>query len=383
MNQYNFPTVILSGQGALDEFVVRLTARAHRRVLIVTDRNLANCGIAGELTRRLDEQGVTFNLFTDIDPNPVEANIEAGTAFYQKNGCDSIIALGGGSPMDAAKAIRIMAVHPFPLAQYDDALGGDQLITQPMPPLYAIPTTAGTGSEVGRSAVIVMKATGRKTIFFHPDLTPNLAVLEPTLTVGLSPAVTAATGIDALVHCLEAYLATGFHPMADGIALEGMALVLGSLPVAVDNGNDLDARERMLLAAAMGATAFQKGLGMIHSLAHPLSSRKGMHHGLANALLLPSGTAFLENAELTLPQQERLARVKALFARQGIGNASLQECCSEFIKRVGISSRLANHGVAESDLEALSREAWDDPCHATTMVPVTRKDFLAVYRSAL
>jgi 4-hydroxybutyrate dehydrogenase len=383
MNQYNFPTVILSGRGALDEFVVRLAARAHRRVLIVTDRNLANCGITGELTRRLDEQGVTFNLFTDIDPNPVEANIEAGAAFYQKNSCDSIIALGGGSPMDAAKAIRIMAVHPFPLAQYDDALGGDQLITQPMPPLYAIPTTAGTGSEVGRSAVIIMKATGRKTIFFHPDLTPNLAVLEPTLTVGLSPAVTAATGIDALVHCLEAYLATGFHPMADGIALEGMALVLDSLPVAVDNGNDLDARERMLLAAAMGATAFQKGLGMIHSLAHPLSSRKGMHHGLANALLLPSGTAFLENAELTIPQQERLARVKALFARQGIGNTSLQGCCSEFIERVGISSGLGNHGVAESDLEALSREAWDDPCHATTMVPVTRKDFLTVYRSAL
>ncbi|MBW1898016.1 MAG: iron-containing alcohol dehydrogenase, partial [Deltaproteobacteria bacterium] len=285
MNIYNYPTTILSGQGSLKEFCDRLKEKSHRRPLVVTDKTIRTCGVLDKLIVLLKEREIRFHVFDDTHPNPIEEDVEKGTAAYQENNCDSIIAIGGGSPMDAAKAIKIMAAHPEPLAQYDDAKGGDQKITQPMPPLYAIPTTAGTGSEVGRSAVIILKATGKKTIFFHPDLIPDIAILEPELTAGLPKEITAATGIDAFVHCLETYFAPGLHPMADGIAKEGMELILEWLPKAISDGRDLEARERMLIAAAMGAVAFQKGLGMIHSLAHPLSSRFDIHHGLANALL--------------------------------------------------------------------------------------------------
>lgn len=382
MIQYNFPTTILCGEGALAAFADQLARKSHRRPLIVSDATLLACGLVRRLTDHLDRRGIAFSLFAETDPNPTEADIENGTAVYRQDRCDSLVALGGGSPMDAAKAIRIMSVHPPPMAQYDDALGGDQRITEPMPPLYAIPTTAGTGSEVGRSAVIIMKATGRKTIFFHPDLIPDIAVLDPTLTTGLPPAITAATGIDAFVHSLEAYLATGFHPMADGIALEGMALVLDWLPPAVADGNNLLARERMLLAAAMGATAFQKGLGMIHSLAHPLSSRKGIHHGLANALLLPAAITFLENSDLSSVQRVRLDRVQSLFAERGFGEQTLSQACAAFLDRLGIERGLRDRGVAQEDLEPLSREAFEDPCHGTNMVPVTRRDLLSVYVAA-
>lgn len=382
MNQYNFPTTILCGNGALSEFVDRLEKRDHQRVLVVTDKNLVACGLLDALTKPLETKGIAYSVFDEVHPNPIEADIDKGAAAYQKEGCDSIIALGGGSPIDAAKAIRVMAVHPGPLSQYDESIGGDQRIVHPMPALYAIPTTAGTGSEVGRSAVIILKSSGKKAIFFHPDLTPDLAVLEPALTTGLPAAITAATGIDALVHCLEAYLAPGFHPMADGIALEGLAIVLDWLPVAVEQGDHLIARERMLLAASMGATAFQKGLGMIHSLAHPLSSRFNLHHGLANALLLPAGVVFLEDADLTLEQTARLGQVQLLFAQKG-WEPPLSEACRRLLTSIGIRLGLREEGIQEKDLNMLSREAYDDPCHQTNMVSVNQSDLLSVYREAL
>lgn len=381
MNQYNFPTIILSGQGALTEFVNRLKAKSHQRVLIVTDETLKACGLLDNLTSLLDEQQVAFSLFAETHPNPVEEDVVKGTAVFKDTQCDSIIAFGGGSPMDAAKAIKIMAAHSSPLAQYDDAKGGDQMITEPMPPLYAIPTTAGTGSEVGRSAVIILAETGKKAIFFHPDLIPDIAVLEPQLTAGLPPHLTAATGIDAFVHNLEAYLSPGLHPMADGIALEGIELVLDWLPKAVDDGQNLKARERMLIAAAMGATAFQKGLGMIHSLAHPLSSRYNMHHGLANALLLPAGISFIEASDLNTDQRSRIDRVRSLFEKRGI-NGSLADCCRQFVESLGISLGMSGHGVLKSDLKALSIEALADPCHQTNMIPVGLDDLLNVYRAS-
>jgi len=252
-----------------------------------------------------------------------------------------------------------------------------------MPPLYAIPTTAGTGSEVGRSSVIIVKDTGKKTIFFHPNLIPDIAVLEPELTAGLPKHITAATGIDAFVHCLETYFAPGFHPMADGIAKEGMELILDWLPVAVSDGKNLEAREKMLIAASMGAVAFQKGLGMIHSLAHPLSSRFDTHHGLANALLLPAGVAFLERADLAQSQKERIDRVKAMLSRKGIVQKSLWEGCRAFLERIGIQTGLSGLGIRKEHLEALSREAYEDPCHQNNMIPVDQEDLLSVYREAL
>ncbi len=383
MNQYNYPTTIISGQGALKEFCDRLKEKSHKHPLIVTDKTIRTCGVLDKLIVLLKEREIRFHVFDEIHPNPIEEDVEKGTAAYQENKCDSIIAIGGGSPIDAAKAIRIMAVHPKPMAQYDDAKGGDQKITSPMPPLYAVPTTAGTGSEVGRSAVIILKATGKKTIFFHPDLIPDIAVLEPELTAGLPKEVTAATGIDAFVHCLETYFAPVLHPMADGIAKEGMELILEWLPAAVAEGNNLAARERMLIAAAMGAVAFQKGLGMIHSLAHPLSSRFDIHHGLANALLLPAGVAFLERSDLKRNQKEKIAKVKHMLFQQRIQKENLWEGCLAFLEDIGIQTGLSGLGIREEDLEALSTEAFEDPCHQTNMIPVSQKDLLSIYREAL
>ncbi|MCD6584341.1 MAG: iron-containing alcohol dehydrogenase [Desulfobacteraceae bacterium] len=383
MNQYNFPTIILSGQGALAEFVNRLKAKAHQRVLIVTDETLKACGVLEKLTLLLDAQQVAFFVFSETHPNPIEEDVTKGTAAFKDSQCDSIIALGGGSPMDAAKAIKIMASNKPPLAQYDDATGGDRLITELMPPLYAIPTTAGTGSEVGRSAVIISAATGKKAIYFHPDLLPDMAVLEPELTVGLPPHITAATGVDALVHCLEAWFAPGFHPIADGIALQGLELVLDWLPKAFKDGRNLDARERMLIAATMGAAAFQKGLGMIHSLAHPLSSRCNMHHGLANALLMPSAISFIEKSDLNEDQKLRVSRVRSLFTDRGYIAGSLADMCRQFNETLDIAPGLSTHGVLEKDLELLAKEAFEDPCHPTNMIPVGLADLLSVYQVAL
>jgi len=247
-----------------------------------------------------------------------------------------------------------------------------------MPPLYAIPTTAGTGSEVGRSGVIIMKETGRKTIFFHPELLPSIAVLDPELTVGLPPHVTAATGIDALSHCLEAYFSPGFHPMADGIALQGIELIIQWLPAAFKDGLDIIARERMLIAASMGATAFQKGLGMIHSIAHPLSGMFGMHHGLANALVMPAAAGFLEDRCGDPDQKRRINEVRSLFPQSGCGAESLSGELRHFIEGLGVNMGLAGHGVGREDLERLADEAFLDPCHGGNMVPVTRDDLLKV-----
>jgi len=383
MQQYNFPTTIYYGRGSIETFVETLKGKKHERTLIVTDRTLREIGLLDRLAGLLDGGGIQYSIFADTHPNPSKEDVESGARAFKESGCDSLIAMGGGSPIDTAKAVKIMVAHPAPLEQYDEARGGDRLITAPMPPLYAIPTTAGTGSEVGRSAVIVIPESGKKTIFFHPSLMPDIAVLEPEFTAGLPPHITAASGIDAFTHSLEAYFASGFHPMADGIALEGIALVLDWLPVAVRDGQNLEARERMLLAATMGAVAFQKGLGMIHSLAHPLSTRCGMHHGLANALLLPYGVRFLEEAGLDDEQKGRIGKVRAMFGERGLDRGDLSKSCEGFVEGVGIQLGLLENGVREKDLESLSEEAFDDPCHPYNMIPVTREDLLSVYRAAL
>jgi 4-hydroxybutyrate dehydrogenase len=348
----------------------------------VTDATLVKAGLAAKVEAALKTTGVASVIFDGTHPNPVEEDVEKGLEAYKQGGCDGLIALGGGSPMDTAKVIRFMATHPGPLAQYDDAKGGDKLIRNPMPPLYAIPTTSGTGSEVGRSGVIILRATGKKTIFFHPKLMPDIAVLEPSLTAGLPPHITAATGIDAFTHCLEAYLVDAFHPMADGIAQEGIRLILKHLPAVYKDGSDLEARGAMQMAAAMGATAFQKGLGMIHSLAHPLSARYNTHHGLANALLLPDALAFLESRPLNGAAKAKLARVRDLFREAGMDKGSLAESSRAFFKDLGVPFGLRNHKVPEADLEPLSADAFEDTCHASNIIPVKREDMLAVYKAA-
>jgi alcohol dehydrogenase class IV len=381
MQQFNYPTTILFGEGSLAELAQRLKGQV-KRALIVTDATLVKAGLAERVTQELRKAGVDAAVFDGTHPNPVEADVEAGLQAYRAAGCDALVALGGGSPMDTAKVIRFMAVHPGPLAQYDDAKGGEKLIVNPMPPLYALPTTAGTGSEVGRSGVIILAATGKKTIFFHPKLMPDIAVLEPSLTAGLPPHITAATGIDAFTHCLEAYFVSAFHPMADGIALEGIRLILKALPAAYAQGQDLQARGAMQMAAAMGATAFQKGLGMVHSLAHPLSARYNTHHGLANALLLPDSLAFLEARPLDPAARAKLERVQGLFREADLAKGSLSESVRDFFVSLGVTFGLRNHKVPEADLEPLSGDAFEDTCHASILVPVRRDDLLAVYRAA-
>jgi 4-hydroxybutyrate dehydrogenase len=381
MQQFNFPTIILYGEGALKAFSERLPGVA-KHVLLVTDATLVKAGLAAQVESTLKVVGISCTVFDGTHPNPIEEDVEKGLSIYKNSGCDALVALGGGSPMDTAKVIRFMATHPGPLSQYDDAIGGDKLIKNPMPPLYAIPTTSGTGSEVGRSGVIILRATGKKTIFFNPKLIPDIAVLEPGLTVGLPPHITAATGIDAFTHCLEAYFVDAFHPLADGIALEGLQLILNYLPKAYSQGKNLEARGAMQMAAAMGATAFQKGLGMTHSLAHPLSARYNTHHGLANALLLPDALAFLESQPLNARAKAKLSRVLALFQEAGLAEDTLSESCRNFFILLGVTLGLRNHKVPKEDLEALSHDAFADTCHASNIIPVTRANLLAVYEKA-
>ena len=381
MNQFSFPTtILLHGEGALAELSNRI---AEKKLMLVTDPGLVKAGVVEQALAGLADCGAAFEVFDGVHPNPIEADVEAGTTFYNEHACDGLLALGGGSAMDVAKVIRFFASHPAPLAQYSVLENGGAKITGALPPFYAVPTTAGTGSEVGRGAVITLRDTGRKALFVAPPLMPTLAVLEPALTAGLPPHLTAATGIDAFTHCLESYFAPVYHPMADGVALEGIRLCLAHLNTAVADGADLAARAQMQMAASMGAVAFQKDLGMVHSLAHPLSARHGMHHGLANALMLPDSMAFIEAANLTPAQQQRIQTIRTLFAEANRTGDSLAAETREWFSELGIQFGLSNHGIPADDLVPLADEAFADPCHATNLIPVTRDNLAAVYQSAL
>lgn len=376
---------MLYGPGALGELGKRL-ADGHpgAAMLLVTDPGLVNAGLAREVVDHLQTWGLSITVHSDVHGNPREADILAGADAYRSSGASAIIALGGGSPMDAAKAIAVLATNEGPLSKYDDAKGGDQFIDKPLPPVYAVPTTAGTGSEVGRSGVIICADTEVKTVIFHPDLMPRIAVLDPELSVGLTPHLTAATGMDAFCHGMEAYLASGFHPMADAIGLGCMELCIEYLPRAVDNGNDLDARGNMLLAASMGATAFQKGLGMVHSMAHPMSTHYDTHHGLANALLMPKALGWQLEARRDSFTDVLLARYRRVAGLFGKDRAEeLPEAIFAMCQRVGIDTTLADAGLSEADIPSLSKEAFADICHQTNPISLTQDDFTAAYQFCL
>ncbi len=379
MNQFSFPTTILHGEGALAELSDRLE---EKKLMLVTDPGLVKAGVVEHTLAGLKGSGVSFEIFDGVHPNPYEEDVESGAAFYNGHRCDGLLALGGGSAMDVAKVIRFFANHPPPLTQYSVLKNGGAKISDTLPPMYAVPTTAGTGSEVGRGAVITMRDTGRKTLFVAPPLMPTIAVLEPVLTSSLPPHLTAATGIDAFTHCLESYFAPVYHPMADGVALEGIRLCLANLQIVVADGKNLDARAQMQMAASMGAVAFQKDLGMVHSLAHPLSARHGTHHGFANALMLPDSMAFIEAADLTANQQQRIQTIRTLFGGAGRSGDSLADETRMWFKELGIKFGLKNHNIPADDLGNLADEAFLDTCHATNLIPVTRDDLAAVYKRA-
>ncbi len=373
---WSFPTRILFGTGAAAQTGAEAARLGAKRALVVTDKGVVKAGIVERVLGPLRAAGIEVAVFDDVLGNPIEKNVHDGVRAFRQAAADLVVALGGGSPLDVGKLIRLGVRHTRPLVDYDDATGGDRFITADVPPMIALPTTAGTGSEVGRSGVVTLDVNHRKTVIFSPHLLANAAILDPELTRSMPPFVTAATGFDALTHCLEAYVAKGDHPMADGIALEGLKLCARHLARAVEHGDDLEARGGMMRAAMMGAVAFQKGLGACHSLAHPLSSECGLHHGLANALALPAVVEF--NAPIA---GERLAAVSEVLG----GEKSAAGCAAtlrRLRKAIGLPEGLGAAGVARDKLGALADLAIQDACHTLNPRPCTRDDLAALYEAS-
>ncbi len=292
-SKWNFPTTVLFGAGRIKELPAVLKAASISNPLFVTDPGLAKLPVVASTLAVLDQAGVKYGTFTEVKPNPVESNLTAGVKVYNDGNHDGVIAFGGGSALDLGKLIAFQAKQTRPVWDFEDI--GDwwtRADSGVIAPVIAVPTTAGTGSEVGRAGVLTNEATHTKKVIFHPKMLPVTVIADPELSTGMPPFITAGTGLDALAHCLEAYCAPGYHPMADGIALEGIRLVFENLPKAYADGSDITARANMMAAAAMGATAFQKGLGAIHSLSHPIGALYDTHHGMTNAVFMPYVLAF-------------------------------------------------------------------------------------------
>lgn len=379
---WNYPTRIVFGTGAVMQTPKELERLGGKRALIVTDPGVAAAGISERVREVLEHARVPASVFTGISTNPTEAEAIAATEAYRAAGADVVIAVGGGAAIDVGKLVRLCASHPLPLAQYDDARNGSEKIRNALPAMIALPTTAGTGSEVGRSAVATLRETGKKTIFFAPSMIPNVAILDPELTLSMPPKTTAATGFDALTHCIEAFSTKMDHPMAEAIALEGIRLTAANLVRAFRDGKDIEARAGMLKAATFGAVAFQKGLGVCHSLAHPLSAEHGLHHGLANALCLPAVLDFNRSA---VPG--KLAKVATLLGVRGDDEETLAFECSGAVRalrhQLALPEGLAAAGVPESNLPRLADLAFEDVCHSENPRPCSRDDLLKLYAASL
>lgn len=313
ISKWNYPTTVRFGAGRIKELPEVLEATGIKNPLFVTDPGLAKLPVVASTLKILDDAKIPYGVFSDVKPNPVDSNLTAGIAVFKQGKHDGVIAFGGGSALDLGKLIAFQAGQTRPIWDFEDI--GDwwtRANSEVIAPIIAVPTTAGTGSEVGRAGVITNEATHTKKVIFHPKLLPAIVIADPELSVGMPAFITAGTGMDALAHCLEAYCAPGYHPMADGIAVEGIRLVFENLPKAYANGNDLTARAHMMSAAAMGATAFQKGLGAIHSLSHPIGALYDTHHGMTNAVFMPYVLAFNRGAI-----EERIVRLANYIGIKG------------------------------------------------------------------
>ena len=377
VRQFNFPTTIRFGAGAIKELPDHLLANGLSRPLIVTDPMVSGLDFFKAIKESLAAKSISVEVFSDIHKNPVKSDVLKGGDAFKATNRDCIIGIGGGAAMDVARAIVLRINHHRDLFDYDDLVGGDQYVTEDVPYFITVPTTSGTGSEVGRSAIISEDDTHRKRILFAPKLLAKIVFADPLLTMELPPFITAATGMDALTHNMEAYIAKNFHPMAAGIALEGISLINESIVDAV-NKPDLASRSKMMIASLMGAVAFQKGLGVVHSLAHPLSSLLDTHHGLANAVNLPYGMRF------NTPGLENEFKRMALTMELGetTGDAVVNHLF-ELNKQLGLPTRLGDIGVKEEHIETLSDLALADFCHPNNPKPVTRNDFKQLYTEAL
>ncbi len=375
--QYNFPTTIRFGAGASRELGDYLVTNNLLKPLIVTDSTVVQLGFFIEIISDLKKKNISTEIFNDIHKNPVKSDVYKGTDVYDYTKRDAIIGIGGGAALDVSRAIALRINHREDLFKYDDLIGGDIYVTNDVPHFITIPTTAGTGSEVGRSAIISDDETHQKKILFSPKLLAKIVFADPLLTMELPPFITAATGMDALTHNMEAFLAKMPHPMCDGIALEGISLINQSLEKAVNNP-DLESRSKMLIASLMGAVAFQKGLGVVHSLAHPLSSLLDTHHGLANAVNIPYGMQF--NIEGFEHKFKRLARTLELKEEAG---AAVVQYLFDLNSKINIPHRLKDIHVKEEHIETLADLAIADFAHPNNPKPVTRDDFKQLYLNAL
>ena len=354
---WNYPTSIRFGPGRIVELPAVCKELGMKRPLLVTDPGLRKLPMIESALVSLRKAGLGDAVFSDIRANPVGRNVDDGVAFYKAGRCDGVIAIGGGSALDVGKTIALMVGQTRPLWDFEDRDDWYTRVTVGgMAQTIAVPTTAGTGSEVGRASVILDESTHVKKIIFHPKMLPAVVISDPELTVGLPPRITAATGMDALAHCLEAYCAPGFHPLADGIALEGMRLIREWLPIAVKDGKNVTARAHMLAAASMGATAFQKGLGAIHSLSHPVGAIYNSHHGETNAVVMPYVLVFNRPA-----LEEKLTRLAAYLGLTNPGFQAVLDWVLALRKELGIPHTLAELGVKEGDLDRLVPMAVDDP----------------------
>src|SRR6476646_4497906 len=375
--QYNFPTTIRFGAGASRELGDYLLKNNLSRPLIVTDATVAQLDFFREVINDLEKKNISAEIFYGIHKNPVKSDVYNGTDVYDQAKRDSVIGIGGGAALDVARAIVLRINHREDLFKYDDLIGGDVFVTNDVPHFITIPTTAGTGSEVGRSAIIADDETHQKKILFSPKLLAKIVFADPLLTIELPPFITAATGMDALTHNMEAYLAKMPHPLCEGVALEGISLINDSLDEAV-NKPDLESRSKMLIASLMGAVAFQKGLGVVHSLAHPLSSLLDTHHGLANAVNIPYGMEF--NIEGFENKFKRIARTLELKDETG---GAVVKYLFDLNSKINIPHKLGAIGVKKEHIETLADLAFADFAHPNNPKPVNREDFRNLYLKAL
>ena len=376
---WNYPTSIWLGGNRIKDLSKACNDLEISKPLFVTDKDLINLEMVKDIVLDLKKNFNDFIIFSNFAGNPIGENVEEGVIKFKENGCDGVIAFGGGSALDVGKAIAFMSGQTRPIWDFEDI--GDhwkRANQKNIAPIIAIPTTAGTGSETGRASAIINKKTGIKKIIFHPKILPSIVILDPVLTIDLSPRLTAATGMDALAHNLEAFCAPGFHPMADGIAIKGMQLIKKSLLNAVKNGNDLEARTDLLAAASMGSTAFQKGLGAIHSLSHPVNAQFNIHHGLSNAIFMPYVLTFNKN----LIEKKIISICDYLNLDKNF--ASFVNWILELRKELKIPHKLSEViEINEKQIEELSKMALEDPSTASNPIKMTVDDMKKLYEHSI
>ncbi|MFD0981806.1 iron-containing alcohol dehydrogenase [Tropicimonas aquimaris] len=378
VGNWNYPTPVRFGAGRITEIADACAAAGITRPLLVTDRGLASMAITTHTLDLLNEDGLGRAMFSEVDPNPSDKNVEAGLKVYREGGFDGVVAFGGGSGLDLAKTLAFMAGQSRPLWDFEDV--GDWW-TRADPagihPIVAVPTTAGTGSEVGRASIITNSETHEKKIIFHPKMLPSVVICDPELTVGMPKFITAGTGLDAFAHCVEAFCSPHYHPMSQGIALEGMRLVKEHLPRAYADGTDLEARAHMMSAAAMGATAFQKGLGAIHALSHPIGAVHHTHHGTTNAVCMPAVLQFNR-----APCEGILGQAAAYLGIDG-GFDGFCAYVDELNASLGIPRTLTELGVTDPDLDALTKSALNDPSTGGNPVEMTYENTRKLFETLL